>query len=241
MKNTRRDVAAVRKESDRRKPEIMKTTRVAIVVLAVFVPAIANAQMNPIFSVLQSAQTAISQTRQLQPQTSGSNAASDVQQSKSERETQAQEDSARQAAAAQAQGQARMQQRMEEQRASDQRYGTGSAGYASDQAAIQASNQRDAERQQQAAAESRAMPDLCPNVNRNLTVGAFLVACKNAGATEQQLLARLGALPVMLQALYADIIQDIYDYHVVDLAKGDAIARYDATCTSQSNCQRRAW
>jgi len=219
----------------------MKTSRVSAIVLAVVVPAIANAQMNPIFSALQSVQSAISQTRQLQPQTPGINAASDVQQSMSERETQAQEDSARQAAAAQAQGQAQMEQRMEAQRESDQKYGTGSAGYASDQAAIQASNQRDAERQEQAAAEARAMPPVCPGVSPKLTPGAFLVACKNAGATEQQMLARLGALPLMQQALYADVIQDIYDNHVTDPAKGDAIARYDATCTSQNNCQHRAW
>jgi len=219
----------------------MKILRISAVVLAVVVPTIANAQMNPIFSALQSVQSAISQTRQLQPQTPGINAASDVQQSMSERETQAQEDSARQAAAAQAQGQAQMQQRMEAQNASDEKYGTGSAGYASDQAAIQASNQRDAEQQQRDAAEARAMPSPCPSVSPKLTAGAFLVACKNAGATEQQLLARLGALPLMQQALYADVIQDIYDNHVTDPAKGDAIARYDATCTSQNNCQHRAW
>lgn len=176
----------------------------------------AHAQMNPIFSALQSA---ISKTNQLR----------------------AQEDSASQSAAAQAQGQAQMEQQMGAQRESDQQYGTGSAGYGSDQAAIQASNQRAAEQQQRDAAEARATPSPCPNVNLKLTAGAFLVACKNAGATEQQLLARLGALPVTVQALYADIIQDIFDNHVSDPAKGDAIARYDATCTSQNNCQRRAW
>lgn len=219
---------------------IMKISRSIPLAFMFSIPA-AHAQMNPIFSVLQSAQTAISQTRQLQSQTSGSNTASDVQQSMSERETQAQEDSTRQAAAAQAQGRAQMEQRIEAQRESDQKYGTGSAGYASDQAAIQASNQREAERQQQAVAQARAMPNPCPSVSRKLSDGAFVVACKNAGATEQQMLARLGALPLMQQALYADVIQDIYVNDITDQKKGDAIARYDALCTSQNNCQRRSW
>jgi hypothetical protein len=204
------------------------------------VPA-ARAQMNPIFSALQSAQSVITQTKQLLPQTPGSNAASDSQQSMNVKEKQAQDDSARQAAAAQAQGQAQMQERMKAQRESDRRYGTGSAGYATDQATIQTSIQRDAERQQKAAEQAESMPDPCPSVSPKLTGGAFIVACKNAGATEQQLLARIGALPMMQQALYADIIQDIYDNGVTDQKKGDAIAKYDARCTAQNNCRRIAW
>jgi len=212
----------------------MKLSRALALAVMLAIPA-AHAQMNPIFSALQSVQSAVSQTRQLQPRPTAPNAASGAQQSMSEKEKQAQEDSAKISAVDQGQYQAqRQREQAEAKRASDE-------DDAEALAVENASIRRDAERQQQAAAESRAMPDLCPNVNRNLTIGAFLVACKNAGATEQQLLARLGALPVMLQALYADIIQDIYDYHVVDLAKGDAIARYDATCTSQNNCQRRAW
>jgi hypothetical protein len=213
---------------------IMKISRVIPLALMSAIPA-ASAQTSAIFSAIQSVQSAVSQTRQMQSQPTAPNGASGAQQSMSEEEKQAQEDSAKITAADQKQYQAqRQREQAEAKRASDE-------DDAEALAVENASIRRDAERQQQAAAESGAMPDLCPNVNRNLTIGAFLVACKNAGATEQQLLARLGALPMMQQALYADIIQDIYDNNVTDQKKGDAIAKYDARCTSQNNCQRIAW
>jgi hypothetical protein len=213
---------------------IMKISRVIPLALMFAIPA-ARAQTNAIFSAIQSVQSAVSQTRQMQPQPTAPNAASGAQQSMSEKEKQAQEDSARITAADQAQYQAQSQrEQAAAKRASDQ-------ADAEALAVENASIRRDEERQEQAAAEARAMPPVCPGVSPKLTPGAFLVACKNAGATEQQMLARLGALPLMQQALYADVIQDIYDNHVTDPAKGDAIARYDATCTSQNNCQHRVW
>lgn len=212
----------------------MKLSRVFLLALLFAVPA-AHAQMNPLFGALQSVQSAIAQTKKLLPQTPESNAASDAQQSMSEKEKQAQEDSAGISAADQAQYRAQSQR------------GQAAAKRASDQAdaealaAEQASNRRDAERQQQTAAQARSMPSPCASVNSKLPDGAYIVACKNAGATEQQLLARLGALPMAAQALFTVIIQDIYDNNVTDQEKGNAIAKYDARCTLQNNCQRIAW
>lgn len=218
----------------------MKPSLVFPLLLLFGVPA-AYAQTNPIFGALQSVQSAINQTKKLLPQTPESNGASDAQQSMSAQEQQAQNDSARISAADQAQYQAQAQQRIEAQKASDLRYGTGSAGYASDQAAIQASNQRDAQRQQQAAAQARSMPSPCPSVSPKLPDGAYIVACKNAGATEKQMMILVGALPMVAQGLFTDIVQDVYDNHITDQEKGNAIAKYDARCTMQNNCQRIAW
>jgi len=213
----------------------MKLSLVFPLVLLFAVPAV-HAQTNPIFGALQSVQSAITQTKKLLPQTPESNAAGDAQQSMTENEKQAQEDSARISAADQAQYQAQTQRR---QAASKQ---------ASDQADAEAlavenaSIRRDAERQQQAVAQAKAMPPLCPGLDANkLGVGGFFVACKNKGATEPQMLARLGALPMMQQALYTDIIQDIYDNNITDIKKGNAIAEYDIRCTAQNNCKRIAW
>lgn len=226
----------------------MKLSR-AFPLAILFAVHAAHAQTNPIFSALQSVQSVIAQTRQLLPQTAGSGAQGS-QPIMNEQETQtynsrmaadaqarqqAQEDSAKISAAHQAQYQAQSQrQQAAAKRASDQ-------ADAEALAVENASIRRDAERQQQAATQAKAMPDPCPSVNPKLTGGAFIVACKNAGATEQQLLARLGALPMMQQALATDIIQDIYDNNVTDQKKGDAIAKYDARCTAQNNCQRIAW
>jgi hypothetical protein len=202
----------------------MKPSLVFPLVLLLAAP-VAHAQTNPIFGALQSVQSAINQTKKLLPPTPESNAASDAQQSMSEKEKQAQQASAQQSAAAQAQWQAQTQQRMEAQKTSDLRYGTGSAGYASDQAAIQASNQRDAQRQQQAVTQARSMPSPCPSVSSKLPDGAYIVACKNAGATEKQMMVLVGALPMVAQGLFTDIVQDVYDNHVTDQEKGNAIAK----------------
>ena len=212
----------------------MKPSLVFPLVLLFGVPA-ADAQTNPIFGALQSVQSVINQTKKLLPQTPESNAASDAQQSMSTREQQAQNNSAAISAADQAQYQAQTQRRQAgAKQASDQ-------ADAEAQAVENANIRRDAQRQQQAAAQAQSMPSPCPSVSPKLTAGAFIVACKNAGATEQQLLARLGALPMMQQALFTDIIQDIFDNNVTDQKKGDAIAKYDATCTARNNCQRIAW
>ncbi len=233
---------------------IMNFSRISIVAFALVAPAV-HAQTNSIFSALQSAQSVIAQGKQLLAPTPASGAQGS-QSIMNEQETQmynsrmaadaqarqqALEDGARQTAVVQAKGQAQMQQQRDAQTEYDKKYGIGTAGDPSDQAAEQASIRRDAERQHQAAAQARAMPPLCPGLSPKLSVGAFIVACKNAGATEQQFLARLDTLPMMQQALATDIIQDIYDNNVTDQKKGDAIARYDTLCTSQNNCQRIVW
>jgi hypothetical protein len=228
---------------------IMNFSRISIIAFALAAPA-AYAQMNPIFSALQSVQSAISQTKQLLPPTPASGAQGS-QPIMNEQETQmynsrmaadaqarqqAQEDSARISAADQAQHQAQSQrEQAAAKRASDE-------DDAEALAVENASIRRDAERQQRAAAEAQAMPNPCPGLDADkLGAGGALVACKNKGATEQQLLARLGALPMLQQALFTDIIQDIYDNNVTDIKKGNAIAAYDARCTAQNNCQRIAW
>ena len=212
----------------------MKPSLVFPLVLLFAVP-VAHAQTNPIFGALQSVQSAINQTKKLLPQTPESNAASDAQQSMSTREQQAQNNSARISAADQAQYQAQTQRRQAAaKQASDQ-------ADAEAQAVENANIKRDAQRQQQAAAQAQSMPSPCPSVSPKLTAGAFIVACKNAGATEQQLLARSGALPMMQQALFTVIVQDIFGNNVTDQKKGDAIAKYDARCTAQNNCQWIAW
>lgn len=208
-----------------------------------------HAQMNPIFGALQSVQSAITQTRQLLPQTAGSGAQGS-QPVMNDQETQMY--NARKAADAQARQQAQddseritatdqAQYRAQSQRAQDAAKRASDEDDAEALAVENASIRRDAERQQRAAAQAKSMPNPCPGVNPKLSDGAFVVACKNAGATEQQLLARLAALPMMQQALYTDIIQDIFDNNVTDQKKGDAIAKYDARCTAQNNCQRIAW
>ncbi|PQV51898.1 hypothetical protein [Paraburkholderia sp. BL21I4N1] len=215
-----------------------------------FAASAVHAQMNQIFGALQSAQSVITQTKQLLPPTPASSAQGS-QQVVNEQETQiynsrkvadeqarqqAQQDSARISAADQAQYQ--MQRQREQaaaKRASDE-------DDAEALAVENASIRRDAERQQRATAEAQSMPPLCPGLDiHKLGIGGFFVACKNKGATEPQMLARLGALPMMQQALYTDIIQDIYENNVTDIKKGNAIAAYDTRCTAQNNCQRIAW
>lgn len=228
--------------------EIMNFSRISIVAFALAAPA-AHAQTNSIFNALQSAQSVIAQGKQLLAPTPASGAQGS-QPIMNEQETQmynsrmaagaqtrqqAQQNSAQISAADQAQYQAqRQREQAAAKRASDE----------DDAEALAVENaniRRDAERQQRAAAEARALPPLCPSLSPKLSVGAFIVACKNTGATEQQFLARLGALPMMQQALAADIIQDIYENDVTDVKKGEAIAKYDARCTAQNNCQRIAW
>lgn len=228
---------------------IMNFSRISIIAFAFAAPTV-HAQMNPIFGALQSVQSAITQTRQLLPQTAGSG----VQGSQpvmNEQETQmynarkaadaqarqqAQDDSARITAADQARYQAQSQRaQAAAKRASDE-------DDAEALAVENASIRRDAERQQRDAAEAQAMPALCPGLDiHKLGIGGFFVACKNKGATEPQMLARLGALPMVQQALYTDIIQDIYTNGVTDIKKGNAIAAYDTRCAAQNNCQRIAW
>ncbi|RKE24456.1 hypothetical protein B0G76_8344 [Paraburkholderia sp. BL23I1N1] len=227
----------------------MKLSRVFPLAILFAVPAV-HAQMNPIFSALQSVQSAITQTRQLLPPTAGSGAQGS-QPVMNEQETQmynarkaadaqarqqAQDDSERITAADQAQYQAQRQRaQAAAKRASDE-------DDAEALAVENASIRRDAERQQRATAEAQSMPPLCPGLDiHKLGIGGFFVACKNKGATEPQMLARLGALPMMQQALYTDIIQDIYENNVTDIKKGNAIAAYDTRCTAQNNCQRIAW
>ena len=112
---------------------------------------------------------------------------------------------------------------------------------AQDQAALRASARRDAEQRQRDVAEAGSVPPPCPGANPKLGIGGLIVDCKNKGATEQQLLGRLGMLPQVQQAIYAVIIQDIHDNNVTDIKKGNAIADYDIRCTAQNNCQRVAW
>jgi hypothetical protein len=212
----------------------MKLLRILTIALVIAAPS-AQAQLNQLFGALQSAQTVITQGKQLLPQTAASSTQTSPQQLMNDKEREAKEYSDRLTAAAQAQEQARQQrQREAAQKASAEMD-------AEDQATIRASARRDEERQQRDAAEAQSTPLPCPDANPKLGTGGYLVDCKNKGATEQQMLARLGMLAPVQQAIFADIIQDIFDNNVTDIRKGNAIADYDFRCTAQNNCQRKVW
>ncbi|WP_167306441.1 hypothetical protein [Paraburkholderia steynii] len=66
---------------------------------------------------------------------------------------------------------------------------------AQDQAQFRESARRDAEQRQQEAVAAGSVPPPCHGANPKLGIGGLIVDCKNKGATEQQLLGRLGMLP----------------------------------------------
>lgn len=191
----------------------MKLTRIFIVAGAFAAPA-AHAQINQILGVIHSAQSAITQTAQVQPQQD----------------------------TAQLQAQQAQQQRIDYQTQHPVCNANCPLDPA-DKAKYEAQQQRDQNGAQQQADAARKIAGMCPDLtDAKFNVAERIIRCRNKGLTEPQQMTFVGGLPVLAQAYAASIVQDVYEDGVTDPGRGKTISDYYEGCYKRGTpCVRPKW
>lgn len=106
--------------------------------------------------------------------------------------------------------------------------------------AMQRSSQQEAKTQRDEATKVAAT---CPAlVDDKYNIAERFIRCRNQGLTMPQQMAFVGAMPVLVQAYMASMVQDVYEDNVTSPAKGAAITDYYEGCYKRGTpCVRRKW
>lgn len=192
----------------------MNIPRISAVVLAIIAPVVAHAQMNQIFGAIHSAQSAVTEVKNLMPQQD----------------------------TAQRQAQQAQQQRIDYLKQHPP-CNADCPLDADDKQKYEAMQRRDQQQGQQQLDAARKIASMCPDLtNSKFNSAERIIRCRNNGLTEEQQMTFVGGLPVMAQAYAASMVQDIYEDGIVDPSKGKAISDYYNGCMQRGTpCVRPKW
>ncbi|MFM0072604.1 hypothetical protein PQQ86_15720 [Paraburkholderia sediminicola] len=192
----------------------MKISRISAIALAALAPAIANAQLSQILGVIHSAQIAVAQTAQVQPQQD----------------------------TAQLQAQQAQQKRIDYQTQHPVCNANCPLDPA-DQAKYDAQQRRDQQEGQQQLQAARNVLAICPDLaNAKFNSAERIIRCRNKGLTEEQQMTVVGGLPPLAQAYAASMVQDVYEDNVTDPSRGKSISDYYNACLQRGTpCARPKW
>ncbi|WP_322009754.1 hypothetical protein [Paraburkholderia sp. J12] len=221
----------------------MKLGRFFIAAAALIAPT-AHAQFGQILGVIHSAQTAVTQAAQGQPQQSGQDSMQDdqrlasqaqAQQAAMQQQAQQQEQDENAAYRAQMEQKAAAARQQAQQMVADQD--------AKDIAKYKASQQRDQQEAQQQFEEAKKSAGACRTLlDQKLPIAERFIRCRNQGMTEQQEMAFVGAMPVLAQAYMGSMVQDVFEDGVTDPARGKQITDYYDACYRRGTpCVRPKW
>lgn len=221
----------------------MKLSRLFVAAAALIAP-VAHAQINQIFGALHSAQSAVTEAKQLLPQQSGQDSMQDDQQlvARAKAEQAAKQQQAQQQEQDQ-QDAVRAAQAQREQAGRLRAKQMVAAQDAADIAKYKASQQRDQQQAQQQLDASWKIAAMCPDLtNAKYNRAEQFIRCRNKGMSEEQEMTFVGGFPLLAQAYLSSMVQDVYEDHISDPSRGKAITDYYLGCAQRGTpCARPKW